>query len=105
MESSNITYYNDIYSYKENNTIPLYCRSKIINKESKYFNKIGEIVEFTNGKYKLNISNNDIVGFNNLIKYEEEYFDHTELELLDNGLNSPYIVSLTNILSIIKNNL
>jgi len=105
MESSDITYYNDIYTYKENNTIPLYCRAKIINKESKYYNKIGEIVEFTNEKYKLNISNNDVVGFNNLIKYEEDYFDYTELELLDNGLNSPYTVNLTNLLSIITNNL
>jgi capsular polysaccharide biosynthesis protein len=105
MESSDITYYNDIYTYKENNTIPLYCRAKIINKESIYYNKIGEIVEFTNQKYKLNISNNDVVGFNNLIKYEEDYFDYTELELLDNGLNSPYTVNLTNLLSIISNNL
>ena len=105
LESSDVTYYNDIYTYKENNVIPLYCRAKIINKESKYFNKIGEIIDFSNEKYKLNISNNDIVGFNNLIKYEEKYFNHIEFELLDNGLNSPYTVNLTNFLFIIKNNL
>jgi hypothetical protein len=105
MESSDIIYFNNIQTYKENNLIPLYCRAKITNKESKFFNKIGEIVEFTNGKYKLNISNNDMVGFNNLIKYEEEYFDYTELELLDNGLNSPYNVNITNLLSLIKINL
>ena len=105
MESSNITYYNDIYTYTENNSIPLFCRAKIINKVSKYYNKIGEIIEFTNDKYKLNISNNDVVGFNNLIKYEEDYFYHVELELLDNGLNSPYTVNITNLLFIIKNNL
>lgn len=105
MESSDITYYNDIQTFKQNNSIPLFCRAKIINEESEYFNKIGEIVEFTNDKYKVNISNNDVVGFNNLIKYEEEYFDNVDLELLDNGLNSPYTVNLTNLLFIIKNNL
>jgi len=105
MESSDITYYNDIQTFKQNNSIPLFCRAKIINEESEYFNKIGEIVEFTNNKYKVNISNNDVVGFNNLIKYEEEYFDNVDLELLDNGLNSPYTVNLTNLLFIIKNNL
>ena len=105
MESSDITYYNDIQTFKQNNSIPLFCRAKIINEESEYFNKIGEIVEFTNNKYKVNISNNDVVGFNNLIKYQEEYFDNVDLELLDNGLNSPYTVNLTNLLFIIKNNL
>ena len=105
IESSDITYYNDIQTFKQNNSIPLFCRAKIINEESEYFNKIGEIVEFTNDKYKVNISNNDVVGFNNLIKYEEEYFDNVDLELLDNGLNSPYTVNLTNLLFIIKNNL
>ena len=105
MESSDIIYFNDIQTYKQSNLVPLYCRAKILNKESKYFNKIGEIVEFINGKYKLNISNNDIVGFNNLIKYEEEYFDYAQLKLLDYGLNSPYIVNLTNLLSLIKINL
>ena len=105
MESSDIAYYNDIQTFKQNNGIPLFCRAKIINEESAYFNKIGEIVEFTNDKYKVNISNNDVAGFNNLIKYEEEYFDNVDLELLDNGLNSPYTVNLTNLLFIIKNNL
>jgi hypothetical protein len=100
MESSNITYFNDIQTYKENN-IPLYCRAKIVNSRSKYFDKIGEIIDFVDDKYKLNISNNDIVGFNNLINYETDYFKSNELELLDNGLNSPYIVNIKGLLSII----
>ena len=100
MESSNITYFNDIQTYKENN-IPLYCRAKIVNSKSKYFDKIGEIIDFVDDKYKLNISNNDVVGFNNLINYETDYFKSNELELLDNGLNSPYIVNIKNLLSII----
>ena len=101
MESSNITYFNDIRTYTENNLIPLYCRAKIVNTKSKYYNKIGEIIDSIDEKYKLNISNNDVVGFNNLIQYDTEYFKSIEFELLDNGLNSPYVVNVDNLCNII----
>lgn len=101
MESSSITYFNDIQTYTENNLIPLYCRAKIVNKDSKYVNKIGEIIEYVDEKYKLNISNNDIAGFNNLINYETANFEKKELELLDNGLNSPYFVNIDNLYNLV----
>jgi len=104
MESSDIIYYDDILTYKENNKIPLYCRARICDSKSKYFNKIGEIIEYNNkiNKYKMNISNNDVAGFNNLINYDNDYFDESELKLLDNGLNSPYIVNIKKLLVIIN---
>jgi capsular polysaccharide biosynthesis protein len=105
MESSDIIYFDDIITYKENNKIPLYCRARICDNKSKYYNKIGEIIEYNNktNKYKMNISNNDVAGFNNLVNYDNDYFDESELKLLDNGLNSPYIVNIKKLLVIINN--
>jgi hypothetical protein len=96
MEHTNIIYFHDIQTYLEDNKIPLYCRIIITNKESKYFNKCGEISEYNKSynKYLINISNNDVAGFNNLILFENELFNENEFKLLDKGLNSPYIVNL-----------
>jgi hypothetical protein len=99
LESSNVKYFYDVITYKENNLIPLYCRAKIINEKSLHFNKIGEIIDFNNDKYVINLSNNDIAGFNNIFKYEQHEFKYHELKLLDNGLNSPYIVNLDKLLN------
>ena len=96
MEHTNINYFDNVHTYLEDNKIPLYCRVIITNKESKYFNKCGEISEYNNysNKYLINISNNDVAGFNNLILFENELFNEDEFKLLDKGLNSPYIVNL-----------
>ena len=96
MEHTNIIYFDNIKTYLENNKIPLYCRVIITNKKSKYFNKCGEISEYNkeNNKYLVNISNNDVAGFNNLILFENNLFNEDEFKLLDKGLNSPYIVNL-----------
>ena len=98
METSDFYYFYDTQIYKEDNEVPLYCRVKIINNDSIYYNKIGEIIEYSNNKYKLNISNNDIAGFNNLLTYNSDNFYKEELELIDNGLNSPYYVNINNLL-------
>ncbi len=98
METSDFNYFNDIQTYKEDNTIPLYCRAKITNKNSPFYNKIGEITEYSNKKYKLNISNNDVAGFNNLLSFDSELFSDLELELLDKGLNSPYFVNINSLI-------
>jgi capsular polysaccharide biosynthesis protein len=96
IEHTTIIYFNDITTYLEDNKIPLYCRVIITNKESKYFNKCGEISEYNNNfnKYLVNISNNDVAGFNNSILFENELFNENEFKLLDKGLNSQYIVNL-----------
>ena len=49
----------DVNTYTEENKIPLYCRVKIIDNNSKYFEKYGEICEYNkkNYKYLVNILN------------------------------------------------
>ena len=100
MEHTDIQYIYDVNTYLENNKIPLYCRVKIIDNNSKYYEKYGEISEYNeeNNKYLVNISNNDVAGFNNSIKFNNEWFQDNEFKLLDNGLNSPYIVNINKIL-------
>jgi hypothetical protein len=103
MENTDITYFYDINTYTEHNKIPLHCRVKIINKISAYYEKYGEISEYNkeNDTYLVNISNNDVAGFNNLITFNNDYFNQSEFELLDNGLNSPYITNISKLLKII----
>ena len=104
MEGSDIEYFKDVETYKEGNNIPLFCRAKIKKIDSEYYNKIGEITGYENGKYNLNISQNDVAGFNNDIIFNNENFYENELELLDKGLNSPYIVNIDEIKSILRKN-
>jgi hypothetical protein len=103
MEHTNINYFDDVKTYLENNKIPLYCRVIITNKESKYLNKCGEISEYKkdSDKYLINISNNDVAGFNNNIKFENELFNEIEFKLLDKGLNSPYLVNIKNLFKLL----
>jgi hypothetical protein len=103
MENTDITYFYDVTTYKEDNIIPLYCRANILNKKSEYFGKYGEICDYNKNtnKYLVNISNNDVAGFNNLINFTNNWFEENELTLLDNGLNSPYIVNINNLLQFI----
>jgi hypothetical protein len=100
MEHTNIKYVYDVKTYLEDNKIPLFCRVKIIDVKSIYFEKYGEISKYNkdNDKYLVNISNNDIAGFNNVIKFDNEWFLESEFILLDNGLNSPYLVMIFYIL-------
>ena len=103
LDHTNITYYNDVKTYTEGNKIPLFCRAKITT-NNKYQNKIGEISDYNIEKdeYKINLSNNDITGFNNDYNYDYEWFNSSEFDLLDNGLNSPYIVNIPDLISIVK---
>ena len=100
MEHTDINYIYDVNTYLEDNKIPLFCRVKIINNKSPYFEKYGEICEYNkeNSKYLVNISNNDVAGFNNNIKFDNEWFLESEFILLDDGLNSPYIVDINKII-------
>ena len=103
MEHTDIQYIYDVQTYLDYNKIPLYIRVKIIDVKSIYFEKYGEICEYNkdNTKYLVNISNNDVAGFNNIIKFDNEWFLESEFILLDNGLNSPYLVDLNKILDIL----
>jgi len=105
MENTNFKYINDVSTYLEDNNIPLYCRVMIKNEKSQYFSKYGEITEYNKeiDKYLVNISNNDVAGFNNNIKFDNNWFNEIEFKLLDNGLNSPYTVDIFKFCNEIKN--
>lgn len=98
MESSDITYFDKVSVYKEKNEIPLFCRATIKEDE-----KIGEIIEYdeSTGNYLLNISKNDVAGFNNSIEFNKKWSSIDEFDLLDKGLNSPYQVDIDELLKII----
>lgn len=104
IEHTDFTYFNEVETYKKYNeqTIPLFCRVKI-TLTGKYTDKIGEIIEYENvlNKYKVNLSNNDIVGFNNDFIYDTEWFTINDFILLDEGLNSPYLVNINSLLTLI----
>lgn len=106
MESSNITYFYDCY-HEKTSKITIYTRVIIDDKESKYYKKIGEIIEYfvNNNSYKINISNNDIVGFNLENQYETEIFFEHQFAALDNGLNSPYYVNEIKFINVLNNKL
>jgi hypothetical protein len=103
MEHTNINYIYDVHTYLESNTIPLYCRVNIIDEKSKYYQKYGEISQYNKdtNKYLINISNNDVAGFNNVIKFDNEWFLESEFILLDNGLNSPYLIDINKVLELL----
>jgi len=110
MVHTNIHYFTDVetfFSRKEQsqNQIPMYCRAKITNKESVFNNMIGEICDSVvpegdaknknqSQKYLLNLSNNDVAGFSQTAAFIQEWFYPEEFELLDRGLNSPYVVDI-----------
>lgn len=100
LENSDYNYFTEVKTYKQYNNIPLFCRVKLNT-----INRIGEIIEYNyvDDKYLVNISENDIAGFNNSINYRSEWFNESEFSLIDNGLNSPYIVNIDNLIGLIKN--
>ena len=99
LENTDIEYFNETDVYKkENSKYSFYIRVKIINIKSNHMNKIGEIIDFENNQYKIALSNNDVAGFNNQIKFENIFFNENEFEILDEGLNSPYNFNYQNLI-------
>jgi len=105
MDHTDITYFNDcqhealdmlnsVNPVNPVDQITLYTRVQVTNPESYYIGRIGEVIEYSDllDMYKVNISNNDVAGFNSNATFEIGMFKHHELKRLDNGLNSPYVV-------------
>jgi hypothetical protein len=104
MENTKYIYFNDVETYySNNNKISLYSRCKIITTkhDNIYYNKIGEITNIIDNNYYINLSNNDITGFNNLSEFDNVVFNVDDFILLDKGLNSPYIINIDNLLSLL----
>jgi hypothetical protein len=56
---------------------------------------IGEVEGYKEKKVLVKVSNNDIAGFSQNFPLETKLFDEDCLEALDNGLNSPFIIDLS----------
>jgi len=95
MENTNIQYINDV-EHTPYHEIPLYTRVKVIDKQSKYYGLYGELCSYLGetNKFCINLSGNDVAGFNNECDYLQECFTKEQIEALDNGLNSPFTVSI-----------
>ena len=84
LDNTDIQYFDNTEVVKKDNSkYSNYVRVKIINKESLYYNKIGEIIDFENSLYKIALSNNDVAGFNNKIKFEEILFEEKDFTAID----------------------
>jgi len=101
LENTDILYFSETEVYKEKNSLySFYIRVKITNETCNHYNKIGEIIGFEKNQYNIALSNNDVAGFNNQIKFEQILFKENEFELLDKGLNSPYLLDYQKIIKI-----
>jgi capsular polysaccharide biosynthesis protein len=96
MEHTNIKYYNETNIYKTTD-IPMFVRIKTNN------NFIGEIIDFDKDKgYLVNLSNNDVAGFNSSMNFKKEYLQPNEFKVLDNGLNSPFEINIKNFVNLVS---
>ena len=97
LEKSNCHYFYGVHTYKMNDMVPLYSRIKVKSTE-----KIGEIVDYSEKEYVINISENDIAGFNNEKIFNKITLNINEFDIIDSGLNSPYIVEINDLINFIK---
>ncbi len=104
MDMTNITYFDKITTSFEEGKHPLFVRVQITNDSLEDYKKIGEIFGYTKeNKYIVQLSNNDVAGFNQSIAFEKKEFGENDFKLLDKGLNSPYMTDIDLLLDKIKN--
>jgi capsular polysaccharide biosynthesis protein len=84
----NTIYFTDCYHY-ELTEYKKYMRVKLKNN-----NIIGEIIEINKNYLKINATKGLNVGWNNSVNYDIIDVDINEVEKIDNGLNSPYIINI-----------
>lgn len=82
------------YLYNTESTSDLYKRVKVDN-------RIGEIIDINNDHFTIQMSNNDVAGFNNSIEFEKINVHKDKCEFLDKGLNSPYVVDIDNVINLL----
>lgn len=92
-----------MYVYDTKCTSGLFRRVKIIDTISEHLDKIGEVMNIIDDNYIINLSNNDIAGFNNLVRFPTLSFKLHQLQFLDKGLNSPYLVDIEKVICQLQN--
>ena len=89
MHHTNILYSHSGFLQPFEGKYSLYTRVRI-----KDTGLIGEVEGYKEKKVIVRLSKNDIAGFSQDFPLETEIFEEDNLEAIDNGLNSPYLVNL-----------
>lgn len=92
MEHTKITYFTNTW-----------CTSELYRRAITPDGNIGEVVDIVDSEYVLNVSNNDVAGFNSNVAFEKKAYTKSQLEFLDNGLNSPFECNIKELLALIEN--
>jgi hypothetical protein len=72
----------------------LYTRAKILDKDSVYDGKVGEISGYKNGTYELKLPKEAVAGFSQDFDLNSVWIGQEFLMPLDAGLNSPFVCDL-----------
>ena len=72
----------------------LYVRAKILDTESPYFGKVGEICASEPGRVQLQVSRDGVAGFSQDFAFDSVWIEDSKVDPLDAGLNSPYMCIL-----------
>jgi hypothetical protein len=90
----NIFYFYNTYHHSIIDSFSLFMRVKIIDKNNKYYNLIGEIVDIIDNNLLLNMGDGTNTGWNNDNKYEKILIDYNSVSKCDEGLNSPFLLDV-----------
>lgn len=89
MENTNILYSRSADLLPFTGKFSLYTRVKV-----KTTGFVGEVLECKDTQVRVALSGNDVAGFSQDFPMREEWFQEDELEALDKGLNSPFLVDI-----------
>jgi hypothetical protein len=91
LTKSNIIYYNDT-AHQEKGLLKKYMRVQTKN------GLIGEILEINDKTIKIGYLDDSVAGWNNSLPFKNMILNLEEFKILDNGLNSPWELNLSNFL-------
>lgn len=89
-----VLYSNSAEHADKSSKYQLYSRVKITNAENESYGCIGEIEGINGDTYTIRLSSNDVAGFSQDFSLPLKNFYESELQPIDMGLNSPYIIDL-----------
>ena len=97
----NVIYFYNTSVHNINNEISNNVRIEITDNTSIHKSKIGEIEKKINDKYLIKLSNN-LIGFNISDTFVKIQLSENQFKILDNGLNSNWILNINKLIKIIK---